>query len=125
MMYEYLEPGDSTPSPYSDFLARHPEGGIHHFAYFCDDYYEALERAKSRGGDFDVAMELYGPAGDLIEKYVEPKGRPDGYMAQLLVEGPYSNYFDKMEAISANWDGSEPVRDLFDLISVDAPPSTT
>lgn len=119
MMYEYLEPLDDTPSPYRDFLVEHPAGGMHHLAYFCDDYDAVLAQAKSRGGDFNIAMELYTADGTLMEIYLEPKNHPDGILSQLIVESLFGDFFKKAEAAAAEWDGTNPVRQLFDLL----PPS--
>ncbi|MEJ7926734.1 VOC family protein [Sphingobium sp. AN641] len=116
MMYEYLEPHDDTPSPYSAFLAKNPEGGLHHLAYFCDDYDDALARAKSRGGTFDIVMELYTQDGSLIEIYVEPEGQPDGLLSQLIVESMFGSFFKQAEAAALEWDGTSPVRPLADLL---------
>lgn len=116
MMYEYLEPLDSQPSPYSDFLAQHPEGGLHHFAYFCEDHTKALDQAKSLGGEFDIVMELYTAEGSLIEIYTEPKDCPGAMLAQLVVPGPFGQFFDQMEAAAAEWDGTKPVRSMIDLL---------
>ncbi|WP_340314901.1 VOC family protein [Rhizorhabdus argentea] len=124
MMYEYLQPLDNTPSPYSDFLAEHPEGGMHHLAYFCDDYDAALAQAKSRGGDFDIVMELYTADGNLMETYLGPKNRPDAILSQLNVESVFGDFFKKAEAVAAEWDGTRPVRSFIDLLPVLPPPAT-
>lgn len=125
MMYEYLEPLDDTPSPYRDFLVEHPAGGMHHLAYFCDDYDAVLAQAKSRGGDFDIAMELYTADGTLTEICLEPKNHPDGILSQLNVESDFGDFFKKAKAAAAEWDGTRPVRSFIDLLpSVSQPPAT-
>lgn len=116
MMYEYLEPHDDTPSPYNDFLAKNPEGGLHHLAYFCDDYDQALALAKSRGGEYDVALELLTAEGNLIEIYLEPKNHPDAIMTQLIDQSRLGDMFTKMEAAAAEWDGTNPVRSFVDFL---------
>ena len=39
MQYECVQQHDATPSAYTEYLERHPEGGFHHLAYFCDGAY--------------------------------------------------------------------------------------
>ena len=47
--------------------------------------------------------------------YVEPKGMKSATMLQFVLPSPFDAYFDGIEAIAAQWDGSNPKRNLKDL----------
>ena len=117
LQIELLCQHDETPSAYLEYIRRNPGGGMHHSAYFCDSFDQALADASARGQTFDIVQEFIEPvSGFAYEIYVEPQGSADPLLAQLMVHGPMEPFFAEMERIAANWDGSEPERNALALI---------
>jgi catechol 2,3-dioxygenase-like lactoylglutathione lyase family enzyme len=116
MQYEFLEPRDDTPSAFREFLARHPEGGLHHLAYFCEGFDQALKRASALGKEFRIVQEFIMPDGTPYEIYVEPVDSPDPLLVQLMIPGPLESFFAEMEKAAATWDGKDPIRNALDLL---------
>lgn len=116
LQIELLQPHDDTPSAYREYLARHPEGGMHHIAYWADTLENALNSAKAQGFDFTIVQEFIYPDGTPYEIYVEPAGQPDGPLVQLMIDSPVRGFFDQVTANCANWDGCDPIRDGIPLL---------
>jgi catechol 2,3-dioxygenase-like lactoylglutathione lyase family enzyme len=116
MQIELLQPHDETPTAYREYLARHPEGGLHHIAYWADTLEGALDHAAKKGFEFTVVQEFIYPDGTPYEIYVEPKGKPDGTLVQLMIDSPVRGFFDHVTAEAAKWDGSEPIRDALPIL---------
>jgi catechol 2,3-dioxygenase-like lactoylglutathione lyase family enzyme len=114
--YEILEQLDDTPSIYSEFLQRNPYGGLHHVAYYSVDFTADIARARSAGIALEVVQEFLTPDGDTFEIYMEPVGAVNPVLVQFMYPGPTEGVFAQMEAISSGWDGTRPVRDLFELL---------
>lgn len=116
MVFEYVQQHDNTPSAYKEFLDRHPEGGLHHYAYFCDTFQDARDTARKLGKEFTVVQEYIWPSGEPYEIYMEPEGHPDPLLVQLMIHSPLEQMFEEMERISQDWDGSKPIRNAFELL---------
>ncbi len=116
MQYEFVQQHDDAPSAYREFLLRHPQGGFHHLAYFCDGFDAVLQEATAKGGLFDLVQEFITPDGTAYEIYVEPRNVADPLQVQLMVHGPMEPFFAQMEQAAANWDGSEPIRNALDML---------
>lgn len=114
--YELLEQVDQTPSIYREFLERNPQGGMHHVAYYSADFAADRERARKGGLDLRIVQEFLTPDGGTFEIYMEPVGANDPLLVQFMYPGPTEALFAQLEAISAAWDGSDPIRDMFDLM---------
>jgi catechol 2,3-dioxygenase-like lactoylglutathione lyase family enzyme len=116
-LFELLAQDCDTPSTYKEFLARHPQGGMQHVAYYCDDFGTALQGASKAGAEFDVVQEFLTPTGDPFEIYLEPKGVPDALLIQLMLPTEWKDAFARMEKAAAAWDGSTPRRSGLDMLS--------
>jgi 4-hydroxyphenylpyruvate dioxygenase-like putative hemolysin len=115
MLFELVAQDNDVPSAYKEYLQRHPDGGLHHIAYFCDDFDEALKEAASRGTEFDVVQEFLDANEKTVEMYIEPKGVKDPMFIQILLPSRFDEGFEGMPRIAATWDGTQPKRNLFDL----------
>jgi catechol 2,3-dioxygenase-like lactoylglutathione lyase family enzyme len=116
MQLEFIQPHDDTPSAFREFLARKPEGGLHHIAYWVDDIGEAVKSAEAKGYRFNTVQEFVNPDGSAYEIYLEPVGKPDAKLIQIMVDSPVKAFFANVRMAAENWDGSEPVRDALDLL---------
>jgi Glyoxalase/Bleomycin resistance protein/Dioxygenase superfamily len=117
IQFEFLQQHDETPSAYKEFIERNPSGGLHHTAYFTPQGFDvALSGAKAAGTEFEIVQEFIDPEGTAYEVYVEPKGKPNPLLAQLMVAGPMEPFFAEMERIAKDWDGGDPIRDALTMI---------
>ena len=99
-------------SAYDEFLRRNPEGGLHHIAYYSDDFDTTLARCAAEGMALHPVQEFTdGKTGALIEIYCEPVGVDNPVLFQLLRPGLFDAWFDAMRAEALDWDGSDPFRD--------------
>ena len=103
---EVIQPIGDAPSIYRQYLGTHPDGGLQHLAYWCDDIAEKLAEAEDRGLDF-VVRQTYGDRHAYIDSVDQP-----GVMLQLMKRG---EQIDRLFAIIRDgvdtWDGStDPVR---------------
>lgn len=116
MQYEFVEQHDDTPSAYREFLGRHPAGGLHHIAYFCKTFEDALTQAGKRGGKFDIVQEFISPDESPYEMYIEPADATDPVLTQLMIPSPLVGLFETMERAAATWNGEDPMRDALALL---------
>lgn len=116
VFFEYIEQVDGSRSAYTEFLERSPNGGMHHIAYYSSDFAADIARAEQAGITLNVVQELQTPTGAVFEVYAEPAGTRDAVLTQLMFPGHNETVFARMEEIARNWDGTEPVRDLYRLM---------
>lgn len=115
---------DATPSVYADYIARNPAGGLHHTAHYCESFEAALAGAGAKGQAFDIVEEFIEAEGETaFEIYVEPAGRPAPLQAQLMLRGPMDELYAFIEQTAANWDGSDPERDILAMIPPEMAPA--
>ncbi|MBK8272967.1 MAG: VOC family protein [Sphingomonadales bacterium] len=65
MQIKLLQPHDDTPSAYTEFLARMPQGRLHHLAYWVDDFAAVIARARREGVMLDVVRNSSTRRGSL------------------------------------------------------------
>ena len=116
MQIELLQPHDDTPSAYTEFLARMPQGGLHHLAYWVDDFAAVIARAAEEGVMLDVVQEFVDPQGAPFEIYVERAGQSNPVLAQLMLKGPVEALYVGVRDAAQGWDGTAPIRDALDLL---------
>jgi len=116
MQMELLQPHDETPTAYREYLSRHPEGGLHHIAYWVESLDGAMKEAAAQGFDFTVVQEFIYPDGTPYEIYVERTGKPDGPLVQLMIDSPVRAFFNRVAADAVDWDGADPIRDALPVL---------
>ena len=121
-LLEFLLPLDSTPSGMSEFLEKNPAGGLHHFAYFSDDFAKTLEDLRQQGADFEVVQEYIDQNDIPYEIYIQATGDPSGLLVQLVNRGPLEQFYNSMREIAADWDGSDPIRPAAELLPLEMRP---
>lgn len=117
--FEIMAPngGPDQQSAYDEFLRRNPEGGLHHIAYYSDDFDKTLAAMAEAGHPLHPVQEFTDSTGDfLIEIYCEPVGVDNPVLFQLIRPGLFDPWFDAMRAEAAHWDGSDPFRDARPLM---------
>ncbi len=109
---EMITPAPGGVSAYNAFLDRNPHGGLHHIAYYSDDFNASLAAMKAAGRPLETVVDMRDPAtGFQIEIYCEPVGVDNPVLYQLMHRGLFDGWFDAMRAAAASWDGSDPIRD--------------
>ena len=109
---EIITPEPGCVSAYNAFLERHPEGGLHHIAYYAADFDKTLAMMRDAGKPLQVVVDMKDPStGKSIEIYCEPVGIDDPVLVQLMLPGLFDPWFETMRQAAADWDGSDPIRD--------------
>jgi len=115
---EIISPHSDQQSAYSEFLRRNPHGGLHHIAYFSDDFDKTLARLEAEGKPLRIVQDFTNPAtGESIEIYCEPVGVDNPILFQFIRPGLFDSWFDAMRDAAAEWDGSDPIRDARPLMA--------
>lgn len=114
---EVISPAGDAPSIYKDYLARTPEGGLQHLAYWVDDVDEKLAELAANGHSFRV-WQRYGAAPDYRAHAYIDSDRSPGVMIQLMARSDfYDMFFGLMKREADEWDGhTDPVR-MLDMTS--------
>ena len=114
---ELITPKPGGISAYNEFLGRNPHGGLHHIAYYSDDFAADLAKMAAAGKPLETVVDMRDPAtGFQIEIYCEPVGVDNPVLYQLMHRGLFDAWFDAMHKAAAEWDGSEPIRDARPLM---------
>jgi len=102
---EVIQPLGEAPTIYSEYLSAHPEGGLQHLAFWCDDVAAKVAELEA-SGSFRL-RQAYGDA----HAYLDSKEQP-GVMIQLMARTPgMEGLFAIIRAAADGWDGvSDPVR---------------
>ena len=116
LLTEIVTQDDDTRSTFTDFIARHPSGALHHVAYLSDDFEASVGEASARGLTLVPHMEYVGPDGNAFESYYEPEGRPDAILVQLALPSPLDSVYEQIVDIAEHWDGTDPKRDFWALV---------
>lgn len=116
--FEIMTPSKDEQSAYAEFLRRNPEGGLHHIAYYSDDFAKTLAMLEAEGKPMRVVQEFTdGKSGALIEIYCEPVGVDNPVLFQFIRPGLFDPWFDAMRDEAARWDGADPIRDARPLMA--------
>ncbi|MBO0852772.1 MAG: VOC family protein [Nocardia sp.] len=109
---ELIQPHGTGPSPFREVYAE-GEGGLHHVQAFVEDIEAKCRNYEEHG--FEVVM-TGSVAGQTPVAYVDT--RPlIGCMTELMgQQGPAAQMFSAVAAIAADWDGSDPIRDMTTLM---------
>ena len=105
-----------APSSFTDFIARHPSGALHHIAYHSGDFAKTIAAASEKGRKLIPHMEYIDQEGNDFESYFEPEGNPDAVLIQLALPSPLDPVYDHIREIADAWDGSEPRRNFWSLV---------
>ena len=104
---ELIQQRNDAPSGYLDFLETSGEG-LQHVAYWTEDFDGECERANSLGWEVLHSGQVGGSDGRFM--YFETRGHPGTVLEVSEVSGSKGRFFERIRQISADWDGSEPIR---------------
>jgi len=108
LQVELIQPLDDHPSPYRDFRAARGSG-LHHVARFTDRYDDAVAVYRDRGRL--PCFEGQGLTAEQRFSYYDSDAH-GGTVSELVEASGFRGFFDYMQAQSAAWDGTDPVRTL-------------
>ena len=114
---ELVSQDDDRRSTFTEFLDRHPSGGLHHVAYFSNDFDATVRDAAARGLHLTPHMEYVDDAGNAFESYYEPQENPDAVLLQLALPSPLDPVYRAIVDIADHWDGSDPRRNFWALVN--------
>lgn len=117
-LIEIIAPvGHDQQSTYGEFIRRNPEGGLHHIAYWSQDFDETLAMLKERGTPFSIVQDLRDPRTDkTVEVYCEPDGIENPVHIQLTRPGLFDRWFNAMKKATDDWDGQDLIRDAYPML---------
>lgn len=104
MQIELMRMESNAPSIFKDWLDQ-GKNGLHHVAIFLEDMDHARDICAKAGAP--VIQEAKFPGGEVA--FVDTGGGP-GTIVELLAHPPGVNPFEQLQAISREWDGSDPIR---------------
>jgi hypothetical protein len=111
LQIELIQQRNDAPSLYREFLDSGREG-FQHISYWTTDYQALYDRAASLG--YVVGHEgcIGGEQGRFA--YLEHAGaQGSGTLIEISdVSGPKGMFFAHVRELAADWDGSEPIRQL-------------
>lgn len=112
VVIELIQQHGNAPSPYREVYAE-GEGGLHHMQAFVEDVAVAIRTYEELG--FEVVMTGM-LAGVSPVAYVDTRSAI-GCMTELMEHrGPAPLMYDAIASATADWDGTDPVRDLSALM---------
>ncbi len=104
---ELIQQHNDAPSVYSDFLKVHPQGGLHHIAFWTKGNEALIEHLAKEGLSLEV-VQHYGTTHSYLNTALFP-----GTMVQLMhADDAYVGMFNMVKSASLDWDGSDPIRVL-------------
>jgi hypothetical protein len=102
---------------YNEFLSRHPRGGLHHIAYYSDNFDATLAMMERADKPLQTVVETRDPgSGIQVEIFCEPVGVEDPIFYQLMRPSPLHSWFAAVHKAAADWDGTDPIRDAKPLL---------
>lgn len=104
-LVQSLDPVE-TVTPYQDALQA-GRFGVHHTAFFADDFDATLARARKQG--FERTCTMRDKAG-FRYAYCQSKAMPDVWIEFLESYPALHTIFEVGIAAAANWDGRDPIR---------------
>lgn len=110
---ELIKQHGGSPSPYRDVYAE-GESGLHHLCSFVDDVEAECRNYQAQG--FEVVMTGV-VAGQTSVAYVDTRPMT-GCMTELMERtGLVVDMFAAAAAAAADWDGTDPIRNLTALMA--------
>ncbi len=106
-LVQSLDPPE-TRTPYQEFL-RARRFGVHHMAFFAEDLDATIERARKQG--FERTCAMRDKSGHRYY-YCQSTAMPDVWIEFLESYPALHAIIEEGIAAAANWDGSDPIRNL-------------
>lgn len=106
MQIELIQARCDTPSSYKTFLDQ-GRTGQQHIAYWPDEYDASLTAMQTAGYQVDQSGEITAPGRFA---YMVHPDAPDRIIEVSETKGPKGKFFSHIARVSADWDGTDPIR---------------
>ncbi|MEJ0070265.1 MAG: VOC family protein [Pseudomonadota bacterium] len=102
---ELIQPRDSVPSMYRDFLAAGHEG-LQHWSSWPENYRELRDRAVADG--WTIGQEGMSARGPFV--YFLNEGHPGTVIEMAELTPNRKRIFEAVRVAAVDWDGRDPIR---------------
>lgn len=106
-LVQSLDPPE-TVTPYQPWVAA-GRWGVHHMAFFAEDFDAAIDQAKRQGFERTCVMR---DKGGYRYAYCQSTAMPDVWIEFLESYPGLHTIFEDGIAAAADWDGSDPIRNF-------------
>lgn len=107
LQIELIQQRNDAPSMYREFIDSGREG-LQHMSYWTNDYQGLYDRALTLGYRVGHEGQIGGALGRFA--YFDTEAHPGTVVEISDISGPKGQFFDHIRRVSADWDGSEPIR---------------
>jgi len=107
LQIELIQQRNDAPSMYKEFLDAGHEG-LQHVAYWSTDYQALYDEALRLGYKIGHEGQIGGEQGRFA--YLDTEAHPGTVIEISDISGHKGAFFDHIRDVSANWDGSNPIR---------------
>lgn len=107
LQIELIQQRNDAPSMYKEFIDAGLEG-LQHMSYWTTEYQKLYDKAISLGY-------VVGHEGSINEggfAYFDTQAHPGTVIEISDVSGPKGKFFQHIRKLSADWDGTDPIRKL-------------
>jgi hypothetical protein len=109
LQIELIQQRNDAPSMYKEFLDSGREG-LQHMSYWTRDYQELYDRALSLGYKVGHEGQIGGEKGRFA--YFDTQAHPGTVVEISDISGSKGSFFEHIRKVAANWDGSDPIREV-------------
>ena len=107
LQIELIQQRNDAPSMYKEFLDSGQEG-LQHLAYWSKDYQALYDKALGLGYTVGHEGQIGGEQGRFA--YFDTGAHPGTVVEISDISGGKGIFFDHVRKVSADWDGSDPIR---------------
>jgi hypothetical protein len=109
LQIELIQQDNTAPTVYRDYLAVHPEGGLHHWSSWPtpEQYDERMSVALKMG--YVAEMQGNSPKGAFV--YFSKGGQVAPLFEMAAMVPSRIEFFDRVRDAAIDWDGRDPIRD--------------
>ena len=109
LQIELIQQRNDAPSMYLEFLRAGHEG-LQHMSYWTKDYQALYDRALNLGYKVGQEGQIGGELGRFA--YFDTQAHPGTVIEISDISGPKGRFFDRIREAAANWDGTNPIREI-------------
>jgi hypothetical protein len=109
LQIELIQQRNDAPSMYKEFLDAGNEG-LQHMSFWTREYQGLYDRALALGYKVGHEGQIGGELGRFC--YFDSGGHPGAIIEISDISGNKGRFFEHIRKVAAEWDGSDPIRDV-------------
>ena len=109
LQIELIQQRNAAPSMYLEFLNAGHEG-LQHMSYWTKDYQALYDRALNMGYIVGQEGQIGGEQGRFA--YFDTQAHPGTVIEISDISGPKGRFFERIRQAAADWDGTNPIREI-------------